>query len=87
MSMLFGLLPAIVLLSEIVYFTGFHDKAGSFVYMLVNGAIVGGSVYFFTCNKMPANNFVQRHTSELLRLGMVACVQSVIFLALYLFTK
>jgi hypothetical protein len=84
--MLFGALPAIVLWSEIVYFTGFHEKAGSFVYMLVNGAIVGGSVYFFRRKPMPANTFVQRHTSDLLRLGMVACVQSVIFLALYLFT-
>lgn len=55
--------------------------------MLVNGLIVGGMLFLFKYDKILTNNFVQQHTTDLIRLGLVAFVQAIVFLVFHLFTS
>lgn len=85
--MLLGFIATFVIAWELIYVTGFYTKVGSVAYMLVMGLLVGGTIFFFKSDRILELSFVQKYHVVLLRLGIVAGVQSLVFLMLYLFTS
>ncbi len=83
--MLLGLLSAIVLMWELSYVTGFYSKADSVAYLLINGLVMSGLLYLFLFDKVINTNLVRKYSTVLLRLGIVAIVQAMVFLIIYLF--
>lgn len=83
--MLIGALPAIVIVWEIFYFTDML-RVDTLLYILIKGLFFLLLIYWFKSEKVFCQNFLSKHSEALSRLGVIACIQAVVFLLIYLFT-